>query len=183
MKHFIKGILLATVSLNLFSPMANAEEPNRPHTFATTVSATLPFIEVFEVSVEYAFVENWSAVIMLGSGVQHGVDRGDEPRRLWEGGLQLRYELVGDFDDGFGISALVRYLSLEPDDDGKSSRGLALGPHLYWRIISAAGLTLDVHLGAVSTWASLNHADGAELDQRQEFGPSGGLNIGWSFGQ
>ena len=179
MSRSLSILYVAFVSLVMLPVPANAEEtPTR--SLAVTGSVTMPIQRVIELSTEYAVSRNWSLVLMLGVGKDRFGQADAAARYLWEGGFQLRYELVGDFDDGVGLSALVRYVSLQDNDEGFTPSGVAVGPHLYWRAIAESGFTFDVYVGGV--WVMRSLSNGQVHFSEDTLAPSGSLNLGWSFG-
>jgi hypothetical protein len=67
--------------------------------------------------------------------------------------------------------------------DGSDPSAHIVGPHIFWRLSADIGLTFDVYLGGSKTNATLAHPRGSDPQRKSNHVPTGGLSIGWSFGQ
>ncbi|MEE2779392.1 MAG: hypothetical protein VYE15_02635 [Myxococcota bacterium] len=183
-----RWILVATVMvLGVWvAPSAYAQDvpeqtPQRSTTI--TVSLSAPWQGVGELACEPRIVGGWSTVVVAGIGEGVVAEEATDNPILYEVGGQVRYTVLGDFDDGLGFALDGRYLRAWVEAGDSEGRGFALGPRLFWKWIFVSGLTLDVHLGASWVWASLHNPRLQTPLERDGLQATGGVGLGWSFGQ
>lgn len=171
----------------------------------TFAPANLLFLNTWKVNGEFRLAEKWGLQVSLGAGKVE-TDRKAVPEiDIREGGGQVRWYAIGDFDHGLQLGAELMFIDLsfpiyelkkerlpEPIDTGIAAT--AFGPFLGYKVASRLGFTFEAQLGlqyyGIEARAGIplstlhDSLDGltAELAaQTSMVLPLGNLNLGWSF--
>ena len=168
-----------------------AVQEKKPGNKITVLFAPLRLIiPLVELTAEYRVADKLGVSITVGAGKRTIESGGSEASGTEiEGGAQVRYYLIGDFDHGMeaGVEALEEYVKFdEPLPAGViavAAGGFTVGGFLGYKIATGVGFTFEAQLGAryLIIEPSVQGASGASLEVTDKWLPLLHLNIGWSF--
>ena len=105
-----------------------------------------------------------------------------------EGGAQVRYYAIGDFDHGMevGVEGLYEYVKFDEPLPATilavSAGGFTVGPFLGYKIATGVGFTFEAQLGArYLAIEPTTQGMGTATITESKWLPLLHLNIGWSF--
>lgn len=169
-------------------PTVEAVKPGRK---ITVMWAPLRLIvPLVELTAEYRVLDKLGVSVTVGAGKRTIESGGDEASGTEiEGGAQVRYYLIGDFDHGMelGVEVLEEYVKFDEPLPagivGVAAGGLTIGPFLGYKVVTGAGFTFEAQLGAryLVVEPAVQGVSGASFDDVDKWLPLLHLNIGWSF--
>ncbi len=87
--------------------------------------------------------------------------------------MSPRYYLIGDFNQGMQLGAVLEPSGVLQLDTGKGVFAVSGGPFVGYKYIAPIGFTLEGPGGLKLNWN--------ETDKQTVVGPLVHLNVGWSF--
>lgn len=162
------------------------------HDFALTVSPLHLIVPMLELTGELRLGEDFGVAAVLGFGrLSDEVTRADgtlEDERLtiYEGGAQLRYYLLGNFEQGLQIGVEGLYVYVDRDEDetlDASAEGLTVGGFLGYKYTAGGGFTAEAQVGmGYLVVDGRGEASGETTRESDEDTvPLLNINLGWSF--
>jgi hypothetical protein len=167
-------------------------EPSKPgKKISVTWAPILLVAPVVELTAEYRVANKLGVSITVGAGKRTIEDEmfGDATGTEIEGGAQVRYYLIGDFDHGMelGVQALEEYVKfdepLPPNVIAVAAGGFTVGGFLGYKIATRVGFTFEAQLGAryLVVEPAVQGSSAASFGDIKKWQPLLHLNIGWSF--
>ena len=166
-------------------------EAAKPGPKLTVMWAPLRLIvPLVEFTAEYRVLDKLGVSLTVGAGKRTVESSGDKASGTEiEGGAQVRYYVIGDFDHGMelGVEALEEYVKFdEPLPAGViavAAGGFTVGPFVGYKVATGAGFTFEAQLGAryLVVEPAVQGASGASFGDVDKWLPLLHLNIGWSF--
>jgi len=175
-------------SLLLLTPIASYADDLR--TVSVTISPILLALPVMELTGEIRLADDAgiAGIVGFGSATTEKDPAGDTTTfDVFEGGGQLNYYLLGDFDDGMHVGGEVMYVKVsggEGDVSGVAD-GLGAGPYIGYKTTMDIGFTFVAQLGAQYVMAAAEAEEEGTGDKAKasDSGWTGllNLNVGWSL--
>jgi len=170
-------------------PSVEAVQPGKK--ISVTWAPLLLVVPLIELTVEYRVANKLGVSVTVGAGRRTIEDEvyGDAKGTELEGGAQVRYYLIGDFDQGMqlGVQALEEYVKFDEPLPANvvaiAAGGFTVGAFLGYKIATRVGFTFEAQLGAryLVIEPATQGASGASFDGIDKWQPLLHLNIGWSF--
>lgn len=168
-----------------------AVEAVKPGPKITVMWAPLRLVvPLVEFTAEYRVLDKLGVSLTVGAGKRTVESSGDKASGTEiEGGAQVRYYVIGDFDHGMelGVEGLEEYVKFEePLPAGViavAAGGFTVGPFVGYKVATSAGFTFEAQLGAryLVVEPAVQGASGASFGDVDKWLPLLHLNIGWSF--
>ena len=177
------------------SAMINPPPQNNPveakprgKTISVTWAPILLVVPLIELTAEYRVADKLGVSITVGAGKRTITSGSDEATGTEiEGGAQVRYYLIGDFDHGMeaGVQALEEHVTFEEPLPagvvGVAAGGFTVGAFLGYKIATGIGFTFEAQLGARYLVVEPAVQGTGSFGDIQKWQPLLHLNIGWSF--
>ena len=180
----VLGILVAKAAPLCFAEETTQWKAAELRSVSITISPVHLFLPVVEATVEGRIGPRAGVAGIAGYGA---ISSGSNDFTVIEGGGQLNYYLLGDFDDGMQIGVEALYTKLDGGDGSVTGfgNGLAVGPYVGYKTTTDGGFTFNAQLGAeyLAISASASESDTGDSASASETAVIAllNLNIGWSM--
>ncbi len=173
-------------------PGEQQEKSEEGNIVSITISPVHLVLPVFELMGEYRLQDKIGAAVIVGFGsIEIDPILGGPPTSfsIFEGGAQLQYYLLGNFDHGMQLGAEAVFVQVSGSVGTVTGlgQGLVAGPYIGYKVAADVGFTFNAQLGyqvGLISASAEDTSDGSSSSASGEESASGpllNLNVGWSF--